>query len=71
MSDIAEKKALAEVERTLIQEFPDTAHSVITSAVQQALSRFTESRIRDYVPLFVEKHARRTLAETADLAETA
>ncbi|MGU3502397.1 three-helix bundle dimerization domain-containing protein [Mycobacterium sp. C31M] len=71
MSDIAEKKALAEVERTLTQEFPDIAQSVITSAVQQALSRFTESRIRDYVPLFVEKHARRTLAEAADLAESA
>ena len=71
MGDIAEKKALAEVERRLVLEFPTMAPAVVSAAVQQELSRFADSRIRDYVPLFVEKHARRRLTDSAGLADTA
>lgn len=71
MSDTAEQKALTEIERTLTQEFPHIAPTIVKSVVQKALSSFSESRIRDYLPLFVEKNARRQLSVSTDLAETA
>lgn len=71
MSEIAEKKALSEVERILGLEFPDAAPGIITAAVQQAHTRFASSRIRDYIPLFVEKHAREQLSRSSTLADSA
>jgi hypothetical protein len=62
---VSEQMALAEIERRLTLEFPEAAPDAIDAAVQQAHSRFAASKIRDYVPLFVEKHARQQLSRTA------
>lgn len=63
MSEIAEQKALAEVRRRLIQEFPEVAPADVEAAVAAALSRFENRPIRDFIPLFVEKHASQRLAQ--------
>ncbi|QRY46085.1 hypothetical protein JVX93_04160 [Mycolicibacterium boenickei] len=59
MSTVAEVTALAEIGRRLALEFPELAPETVDSAVKQAHSRFDTSRIRDFVPLFVEKQARK------------
>nr|WP_063477231.1 hypothetical protein [Mycobacterium kansasii] len=62
MIEIAEQTVLAEVERRLIQEFPGVTLADVDAAVRKAHARFDASPIRDFVPLFVEKHARSHLA---------
>lgn len=73
MSEIAEQKALAEVRRRLIQEFPEIAPADVDAAVGAALARFENRPIRDFIPLFVEKHASQRLAQngTARMATSA
>ncbi|ORA32174.1 three-helix bundle dimerization domain-containing protein [Mycobacterium aquaticum] len=61
----SEQAALAEIERRLTVEFPEAAPDAIDAAVKEAHTRFATSRIRDFVPLFVEKHARHQLAGRA------
>lgn len=68
MIDVSEQTALAEIERRLTVEFPEAAPDAINAAVKQAHSRFTTSKIRDFVPLFVEKHARHQLSRLAATA---
>jgi hypothetical protein len=65
MMDAHEQMALAEIERRLALEFPEAASDAIGAAVKQAHSRFAASKIRDFVPLFVEKHARQQLSRPA------
>jgi hypothetical protein len=62
-SQVAEQTALAEVAHRLIQEFPEAEPAAIDDAISQAAARFAASPIRDFIPLFVEKHARHTLAQ--------
>lgn len=56
-----EETLLAHIERRLIDDFPQVPPSIVDAVVQQAHARFEGSRIREYVPLFVEKHAREQL----------
>lgn len=63
MSEITEETALADVERRLIEEFPGIAPVDVEDAVSAAHARFDHRPIRDFVPLFVEKHARHQLAQ--------
>lgn len=61
VSELSERAALAQIEHRLRVEFPDAAPGVIDAAVTQAHAEFDSSRIREFVPLFVEKHARQQL----------
>lgn len=70
MGEKSEQLVLTEIGNRLAQEFPNIAPGLVAVAVQQAHGRFASSRIRDYVPLFVEKHARQLLANPTALAET-
>ncbi|WP_019969526.1 three-helix bundle dimerization domain-containing protein [Mycobacterium sp. 141] len=63
MSNVVEQIALAEVKRRLHQEFPGVAAADVDAAVSDAYARFDRRPIRDFVPLFVEKHARQRLAQ--------
>ena len=65
MSDTSERTALADIEGRLIAEFPAVAASDVTATVLGAYRQFSGSRIRDFIPLFVEKNARRQLSTTA------
>jgi hypothetical protein len=62
MSEIAEQTALAAIRQRLAQEFPRIAAADVDAAVRQAHSRFDNSSIRDFIPLFVEKNARHQLS---------
>ncbi|WP_396911148.1 three-helix bundle dimerization domain-containing protein [Mycolicibacterium sp.] len=59
---MTEQTALTEVTGRLIEEFPGIAPAEVEEAVRAAHARFDHRPIRDFVPLFVEKHARHQLA---------
>lgn len=59
--EISEQTALKEIEQRLTSEFPGLPPEAVGTAIKQAHARFDASRIRDFVPLFVERRARRYL----------
>ncbi|MCW2649076.1 MAG: hypothetical protein QOE41_3914 [Mycobacterium sp.] len=63
MTEISEQLLIADVERRLTGKYPHIPVDQIVLAVQDALARFEHSRIRDFVPLLVERHARAELAK--------
>ncbi len=63
MAEITEATALAEVKRRLMQEFPHVAPADVDAAVAAGHARFENRPIRDFIPLFVEKHARQRLVQ--------
>lgn len=58
---VSEEMLLAEIQRQLLNEFPYAAPAAVNTLVREEHARFEASRIRDFVPLLVEKHARREL----------
>jgi hypothetical protein len=62
MTAVVEHTALADIERRLAGEFPHASPDDLSAAIKQAYARFDTSPIRDFIPLFVEKRARRQLA---------
>jgi hypothetical protein len=58
---VSEDTLLADIERRLIHEFPHVAPSAVNTLIRQQHARFETSLIRDFVPLLVEKRARREL----------
>ena len=63
---MGEDTLLADVERRLIDEFPQVSPAAVNTLVRQQRARFDASRIRDFVPLLVEKRARRELKHRAN-----
>ena len=68
MSAVAGQTLLMEITGTLVQDFPGTTRVDIDAAVRRAYARFDASRIRDFVPLFVETRARRDPRERCSAA---
>jgi hypothetical protein len=62
MAAISEQMMVEEVERRLTDKYADVAADRIADIIQRAHARFDHSRIRDFVPLLVERHAREELA---------
>ncbi|OBI26535.1 three-helix bundle dimerization domain-containing protein [Mycobacterium sp. E2238] len=62
---MGEEMLLSDVERRLIDEFPHVSPTTVNTLIRQQRARFEASRIRDFVPLLVEKRARRELNHTA------
>jgi hypothetical protein len=58
---VSEGMLLAEIQRRLLDEFPYDAPAAVNILIREEHARFEASRIRDFVPLFVEKRARREL----------
>ena len=58
---VSEETLLAEIQRRLLDECPSTSPLAVNTLIRKELARFETSRIRDFVPLFVEKRARREL----------
>ena len=58
---VSEETLVADIERRLVGEFPTVSPLVVDTLVRNEHARFEASRIRDFVPLFVEKRARREL----------
>ena len=57
MPEVDEHVMVEEVERRLADSYADIPAERINSIVQSAYAQFEHSRIRDFVPLFVERRA--------------
>ncbi|OBG64745.1 MULTISPECIES: three-helix bundle dimerization domain-containing protein [unclassified Mycobacterium] len=66
VTQVNEEALLADIERQLVDEFPQVPAKVVDALIREEHARFTHSRIRDFVPLFVEKHAREQLKGRAN-----
>ena len=55
---VNEETQLGEVQRRLLDEFPSVSPPIVATLIRAEHARFEGSRIRDFVPLFVEKRAR-------------
>jgi len=65
MTPEEEERAVDAVAERLSKRFPQVSPQTITDEVKQAHTAFAASRIRDFVPLFVERNVRERL-QTAD-----
>ena len=67
---VSEETLLADIERRLVDEFPRVAPTAVNTLIRKEHARFKTSRIRDFVPLLVEKHARRELKHKRSISPT-
>jgi hypothetical protein len=58
---VSEDTLLADIQQPLICEFPHLASTAVNTLIRQEHARFETSQIRDFIPLLVEKRARREL----------
>lgn len=58
MTPEEEARAVDEVARRLAIRFPQISSDTVSRTVKDAHAEFANSRIRDFVPLFVERNAR-------------
>ena len=58
---VSEETLLAEIQGRLLDEFPHVAPAAVNTLIREEHARFEASQIRDFIPLFVEKRARREL----------
>lgn len=65
MPESNEQTVIEQVAERLAVQYPDLGADTVAAVVQQNHAQFSDSRIRDFVPLFVERRARRALAELA------
>ena len=63
---INEETLLGEIQRRLLDEFPSVSPLVVDTLIRAEQTRFAGSRIRDFIPLFVEKRARRDLKDRSN-----
>ena len=62
MADLSEQAAMAQLRERLSNKFADLPPERVAAAVQRAHAQFDESKIRDFVPLLVERSARAELS---------
>jgi hypothetical protein len=60
--DTSEWTAIQQVAARLMESYPGLPPERVTTVVHHHHARFAESRIRDFVPLFVERGSRRELS---------
>ncbi len=66
VTQVNEAVLLEDIERQLIDEFPRIPPKVVDALICEEYARFTHSRVRDFVPLFVEKHTREHLRQRSN-----
>jgi hypothetical protein len=64
-----EDRLIGEVVDRLRKVFPDVPEPAVAEAVTSSRRRFDNARIRDFVPLFVERNAKENLAVLARNAQ--
>lgn len=57
----SEESALRDLIARLTQQFPEIAEDEIVAAVHGRYEQFDESRVRDFVPVLVERSVRRDM----------
>jgi hypothetical protein len=68
VAKISERASVAEVQAHLIRKYPHFSPDEIAATVARVYARFDRSRIRDYVPLLVERRTRAELASAPSAA---
>lgn len=63
MVDSSEWAAIGQVVDRLKQSYPTLSPDTVTQIVHQNHAKFDGRPVRDFVPLFVERGARKALAE--------
>lgn len=53
-----EDKAIAEISDRLRERFPDAAPESIQDAIDKARATFLDAKVRDFVPVLIEKEAK-------------
>lgn len=56
-----ESKALEEMIERLQQRFPDASRETVVNAVEQARAAHDDAKVRDFVPVLIEKEAKARL----------
>lgn len=64
MKEAQERQALDEVERRLAAKFPELPEQRIAEAVTDSGAKLASAKVRDFVPVLVEKEARELLEHT-------
>ena len=62
-----ERVLIGDVERRLAKKYTALPHDHVTAVVQHAYARFRSSRVRDFIPLLVERRADEELEELSVL----
>jgi hypothetical protein len=62
-----ERAQIDAVQHRLARKYAELPHDHIAAVVQRAYARFNQSRLRDFVPLLVERRARDELANDGPL----
>ncbi|WP_435224455.1 three-helix bundle dimerization domain-containing protein [Streptomyces sp. Tue6028] len=65
----AEEKAIRQVAERLQSRYAEATPAAIEAAVRASEDRLRDSRIRDFVPIFVERRARALLDASGENAE--
>jgi hypothetical protein len=60
---VAEQNALHSLVERLSQQFPELSQDAIVRAVHGRYADYEHSRVRDFVPVLVERAARRELGQ--------
>ncbi|KAA0101052.1 hypothetical protein CIW49_05965 [Mycolicibacterium sp. P1-18] len=64
MASLSEQAAIEQVKNRLSSTYTDIPPERIQSAMRSAQTRFEHSKIRDFVPLLVERRVRADLANS-------
>jgi hypothetical protein len=67
MNSAEEARQVSQVTTRLLTKFPTASPEVVESAVEEAAANFESGRIRDFVPLLIERTA---IAKLATLIES-
>lgn len=63
MVEFSEQQIIDQIAERLTGIHPDVSPEAVTRVVRQEHARFNGRPVRDFVPLFVERYAKRELAK--------
>lgn len=58
---VDESKAISEIVQRLQEQFPAVSPESVTDAVERARATFSGAKVRDFVPVLIEKEAKARL----------
>ncbi len=58
---VDESKAISEIVERLRERFPEASPESVAAAVEYARTTFSEAKVRDFVPVLIEKEAKARL----------
>ena len=67
MPELCEDALIRDVERRLIKKYNQLPPADVATVVGQAHATLADSRVRDFVPLLVERRAQRELTHCAEM----